>query len=165
MRAIPFLLLLPAFAFAEKPKPFDSPDGQYRIEFPKEPSVSNRKLATPAGPLPIQTARSEVHKDLVLSVTVTTYPESFVDVAPAKLFDGVRDGMKAADGTVKLDRETTFGEAKFPARDLSIESGKTTIRSRLILVDHRLYQLMLTGSKDCVAAAEAEFLKSFELLK
>jgi len=165
MRSIALLLLLPAFAFAEKPAPYESAEGNYRIAFPKAPNISSRKLATPAGQVPVTTARVDVHKDLILSVTVTIYPDSFTEVTPAKLFDAVRDGMKSPDGTVKSEKEITFGDAKHPGRDIVIEAGKNTIRTRLILVDHRLYQIMLTGSKERIADAEAEFLKSFELVK
>jgi hypothetical protein len=166
MRSMALLLLLPAAAaFAQKPAPYESPDGSFRVAFPKEPTVQSRKLATPAGQVPVTTTRIEAHKELVLSVTVTTYPDSFADVTPAKLFDAVRDGMKSADGTVKSEKEISFGAAKHPGRDVVIDAGKTTIHARLILVDHRLYQVMLTGSKDRVAASEGEFLKSFELLK
>jgi hypothetical protein len=171
MRAFALLMLCPIIAFAEKPernekpKPYESSENQYRVAFPKDPTVTSKKLATAAGPLPVHTARAEASKDLVLSVTVTTYPESFLDVTPSKLLDGVRDGLKGADGTVKADKEITFGDGKHPARDVTVEAGKTTIRAKLILVDRRLYQVMLTGSKDKVAAAEDEFLKSFELMK
>src|SRR5476651_1301234 len=115
MRAMIVILLLPAIAFAEKPKPFESAEG-YRIEFPKTPTKSEKKLATSAGTLPVNTAKLEVSRELILSVTVTTYPESFRDVTPAKLLEGVRDGLKGGDGKVEADKEIAWGDDKHPGR-------------------------------------------------
>jgi len=165
------LLLLPALAFAgkpekpEKPTSYESAEFHYRIAFPGVPVTSTKKVATVAGPLPVDTAKVEVSKDLVLSVAVTTYPEAFAEIPPSKILEGVRDGLKGSDGTVKTDTEFEFGTAKHLGRDVLVEAGKNSLRVRMVLVDRRLYSVMLTGAKEKVTAAESDFIKSFELVK
>lgn len=156
------LLLAPAFA----QKAYKSDEGKYEVRFPKEPTVTNKELATTAGVLKVQTAKYESGKDYVLSVSHTTYPPKFGDIDAAKILDGVRDGLKGQDGTVKVDEPRTLGDDKVPARDVRIEAGKNGIRSRLILVDRRLVQVMAAGSKEALdGKAVEEFFKSFELMK
>lgn len=84
-----------------------------------------------------------------------------------KLLNGVRDGLKGKDGILTRDKLTTFGDEKLPAREVTVEAGrnaKNSIRALLILSGNRLYQVMVTGSKDAVGKKPAEeFFKSFEL--
>ena len=168
MRPLLLSLLVAAPAFAEKPadQPYKSEDGKYSVKFPKEPAVGTKELATSAGVLKVQTAKCESGRDLVLSVSHTTYPPNFGDVDANKILDGVRDAFKGTDGEVKLDRALTLGEDKVPARDVKIEAGKNAVRVRLILVERRLVQVMAVGSKEAIEGKAAEeFFRSFELAK
>ena len=187
----PILLLLPACSVQESasapahqpPRPVRAPEapapgqpspernyrseeGKYTVRFPKEPTISNKELATTAGVLKVQTAKCDAGKDVVLSVSHTTYPANFGDVDATKILDGVRDGLKGSDGEVKVDKALTLGEDKVPARDVRIEAGKNGIRTRLILVDRRLLQVMAVGKTEALEGkAVEEFFKSFELAK
>ena len=174
----PLLLLLPACSEDPQPQPvavkkarsedgiYKSDEGKFAVRFPKDPSISNKELATAAGVLKVQTAKSEVGRDLMLSVSHTTYPASFGDVDPNKILDGVRDGLKGQDGELKSDKVTALGEDKFPAREVRINAGKNGIRARLVLVDRRLVQALAVGSKDTLdGKAVEEFFKSFEVEK
>ena len=171
------LLLLPACVKPQEPKPqqaesishqssdkaYRSEEGKFTVRFPKEPTISNKELATPAGILKIQTAKSEAGRDLVLSVSHTTYPPSFGEVDPAKILDGVRDGLKGQDGELKSDKSSFAGEDKFPTRDIRIDAGKNGIRARLVLVDRRLVQVLAVGTKEALERKDVdEFFKSFE---
>ena len=176
---IPLLLVLPACN--EKPatvavqvqnsktpgdKSYRSEEGRFSVHFPKDPSVSNKELATPSGVLKVQTAKADAGRDSVYSVTHVTYPPSFGEVDPVKILDGVRDGLKGQDGELKSDKSSTTGEDALPTRDIRIDAGKNGIRARLILVDRRLVQAMVVGAKDSLDAKPAEeFFKSLEVTK
>ena len=145
---------------------YKSDEGKFTVRFPKEPTITNKELATTAGVLKVQTAKCDAGKDVVLSVSHTTYPANFGDVDAAKILDGVRDGLKGTDGEVKTDKAQTLGDDKAQIRDVRIEAGKNGIRTRLILVDRRLIQVMAVGKAEALDGhAVEEFFKSFELGK
>ena len=102
------------------------------------------------------------------SVSYADYPETFRTVAAKQLLDGVRDGLKGTDGKVVAEDETTVGsgDSKVVGRSIRIEAGNNAIRVRVFLVENRLYQVMVAGTKAAVDANTAdEFLKSFDLLR
>lgn len=161
------LFLADAAAFAQKPSdtPYRSEEAKYAIRFPKEPTIANKELATSAGVLKVQTTKYEGN-GVVFSVSTTVYPASFGEVDPVKILDGVRDGLKGADGEIKSDKATIAGEEKHPARDVRVEAGKNAVRAKLVLVDRRLIQIMVVGGKDAVdTTLVTDFFKSFELTK
>lgn len=172
-RSVPLLVLLalavPAVADSKKPKPqtHTSEDGLYSVIFPAEPSSSEKKVASTGGNLTIQTTRAEF-AGVIYSVTFTDYPESFGAVSADKVLDGVRDGMKGNDGSIKKEEKTSLDGV--PGRELRIEAGKNAIRCRTFLVKQRLYQVMVTASskdsKGTVDGDEAEqFFRSFSWAK
>ena len=145
---------------------YQSEEGKFSVRFPKEPTVTNKELATTAGVLKVQTAKCDAGKDVVLSVSHTTYPASFGEVDATKILDGVRDGLKGTDGEVKVDKPQTLGDDRAQIRDVRIEAGKNGIRTRLVLVDRRLVQVMAVGKSEALdGKAAEEFFKSFELAK
>ena len=174
---LPLMLLLPACS-ADPPRPapvkkarseegiYKSDEGKFSVRFPKDPSISNKELATSAGVLKVQTAKSEAGRDVMLSVSHTIYPPSFGEVDANKILDGVRDGLKGQDGELKSDKAGTQGDDKNPARDVLIHAGKNATRARLVLVDRQLLQVLAVGSKDALEGkAVEEFFKSFEVVK
>ena len=174
---LPMLLLLPACS-TDPPQPvavkkarsedgiYKSEEGKFAVRFPKDPSISNKELATAAGVLKVQTAKSEAGRDVMLSVSHTMYPAAFGDVDANKILDGVRDGLKGQDGELKSDKATTQGKDKHPARDVVIHAGKNATRARLVLVDRQLLQVLAVGSQDALEGkAVEEFFKSFEIAK
>jgi hypothetical protein len=147
---------------------YTSADGQFRVLLLPDPKVTSDKIATPSGAVPFTTVRSDAGRGLSYGVTFADYPESFQDLDPKTVLDGVRDGLKGPDGKVVADVEIKIGpEAKqLPAREVKIVAGKNAIRVRLLLVGGRLYQVMVTGTEAGVTGKPAdEFLGSFEVLK
>ena len=59
-----------------------------------------------------------------------------------------------------------IGTDKHPGRDVVIEKPTGVIRSRIVLADKRLYQVMLQGTKEFVTSPLAErFFDSFDVTK
>lgn len=165
-RTLPLLILLvltvPVLAQSRKPKPqsYTSEDGRYSVIFLAEPSAADKKVASVGGNLTIQTTRTE-YGGVVYSVTYTDYPEAFAAASADKVLDGVRDGMKGNDGSVKKDEKVTLDGVG--GREFRIEAGKNAIRCRTFLVKQRLYQVMVTGATKGIDGEEAtQFLDSFQ---
>lgn len=164
------LAIVPFVAWAsdkdKTPSLYLSEEGQYRIAFPKEPSTSTRKLATVAGAIPVHSAKLEVKRGLHYAVTVTTYPESFNSAKPAKILDGVRDGMKSGDGAITSEKVITLGAEKWPGREIVIDAGSNSIRCQIFLVGNKLYQIQAVGSKDSTTTPSVnDFFTSFDLVR
>jgi len=170
--ALSVLLLLGTTAQADpKIVDFTSKDGRYSVKIPGKTRQDTKKLAIGATGLaiPVVTDRVDGPNSTILAVTYADYPDTFRDVDPKTILNGVRDGLKGTDGKVALDEKVTLGkdEDKVEGREFRIEAGtKTAVRVRVFLVDTRLYQVMVTGTKETVnSKAATEFLDSFKLLK
>lgn len=171
--AVAMLLVLTTTAQADsKLIEFKSVDGRYQLKAPGKPkSPEKKKLAVGGTGLSIAvvTDRWDGPSSTTLAVTYADYPETFREVVPKTILDGVRDGLKGIDGKVAEDKKVTVGTDadKIEYREIRIEAGtKTAVRVRLFLVDTRLYQVMVTGTKDSVSSkAATDFLDSFHLVK
>lgn len=144
---------------------YESNEGRYKAMLGEEPRIEKKAVNTEAGKLTIHSATVNLNRDLTLAVSWTDYPESFRTVPQDKLLTAVREGMKA-----KASRTT---ETPIPATDpnpagteMLVEYGRNCLRTRLYLVNNRLYQVSATGKKDMVESRTAgKFLASFEVLK
>jgi hypothetical protein len=101
------------------------------------------------------------------------YLLSYVDnpafkAANAKMLEETLD--KAREGAVgkgKLLKETKIKHGSYPGREILVElPNMTCSRSRLFLVEQKLYQLVIIGARDACLSKEADqFLESFMLLR
>ena len=165
--ALILLVAVSAAAQPKKPTSFTSDAHGYRVKFPAPPkAVPPKTLATAGGEVRMDTDRAEVGRDLELAVTVATYPDKFTDVAAKTMLDGVRDGLKGADGKVTDKAISLDGPGgAVVGREVRVEAGGNLIRCRAYLVGTKLYQVMATGTKDKVGGAVADdFLASFEFV-
>ena len=135
----------------------------FSASFPCSVADSTKELATAAGSVTVRTHRGEYEK-VAYAVTVTEYPESFADLPPEKILDGVRDGLRG-DGEVTKDKATTVNDA--PARELEVTTKKKTgVRGIAVLHKRTLYVITAAGPSDSLAKETAtDFLKSFALDK
>jgi hypothetical protein len=95
-------------------------------------------------------------------VSVSTMPAKIADAA--KLMDSTRDSLlKSVKGT--LDSEQT-APGPVPARDLLFRSGTAFLRSRLIVVGDKLYQLLYVGRAQAErdAPAVGQMFDSFKVI-
>jgi hypothetical protein len=148
-------------------KVYTSPNYKFKTYFPeKDPKVVTRKVKTKAGELDQGTASVELRDGGVFSVSVTILPEAVATTDPKTVIDGVRDGIKGKDGKVEFDEPHEQGEAKTPGREMAFHFSKNDLRTRVFLVDNRLYQVTVTGSKSVVTGETAgKFLSAFEVTK
>ena len=170
--AVSVLLVLGSTAQADpKLVEFKPAEGRYRVMIPGKTKRDTKKLAVGATGLaiPVITDRVDGPNSTILAVTYADYPETFREVDPKTILNGVRDGLKGIDGKVALDEKVILGKDadKVEGREFRIEAGtKTAVRVRVYLVETRLYQVMVTGTKETVnSKAATEFLDSFKLVK
>ncbi len=83
------------------------------------------------------------------------------------VLDSSRDG---AVGNLKgeLDSEKDIKLGDYPGREvrIAVDEGKKLFRARVYLVDQRLYQVVVFGTKDAATSKEADkFLDSFQLIE
>jgi hypothetical protein len=169
--AIVLLVVLPASAQRNgKLTPHESGVGRYRVKLPKQPEMDSKELALTAGgrTITVFTEKADGPSKSVFAVTFADYPETYRQVPAKTVLDGVRDGLKGTDGKVEKDDEVflSSGDGKLAGREFRIIAGRRVVHARVFLHDTRLYQVMVTGSKDGFPTKTVEeFFSSFELVK
>ncbi|HEY2783679.1 MAG TPA: hypothetical protein VGJ05_01780 [Fimbriiglobus sp.] len=149
-----------------EPKEYVSETYLYKTNFPeKDPKVTTQKLKTNAGELDQGTASVEL-RSATYSVTVTELPETTIRNGSKAVFDGVRDGIKGKAGIIQYEKPWDKGPAHMHYREILFDFRKNQLRTRIYLVDNRLYQVTVTGSKSIVTGNTADrFFSAFEITK
>jgi TonB family protein len=162
----------PAAEYNQKAwKEFSSVGGRFSVLLPGVPSEEVRRIETALGPLDMHAVY--LHSAADYAIFYADYPQSLEDPSKSKqALDGARDeGVRNVKGRVLEEKDITL-EAH-PGRYLRIEAANgLTIRSKLILVGSRLYNLaVFTYDKEAPAAiltfheeVAVKFLNSFGLL-
>ena len=147
-------------------KEYKSAKYKFRAYFPeKDPKVETRKLKIDGGEMDQSTVSVEL-RDGVYSVSVTVLPDAAVLAGEKAVLDGVRDGIKGKDGKVLHEDELEQNTSKTAGRELLFDFRRNQLRTRVFLVENRLYQVSVTGSKSVVAGDTAgKFLAAFEVTK
>ena len=172
-------------AAARDPADYSSEVGHFRVSLPGSSGIFDRKHSLtmksetkniPFGPgadqvVVMTTEKVEGPHGAIFSVSWVDYPADFT-IEPKKVLEGAREGMKGIDGKLIQSKEVTItvGEDKFPGSEVQIEAGKNAIRSHIVLIDNRLYLVMVTGTKDVVCGQSSikttdSFLSSFRIEK
>jgi hypothetical protein len=154
-------------ALADKPTAAGhvSDAGKYSVVFPAKPTKvdADKAVATASGNLTVITSKYE-SGNAVYSVTYTDYPESFKEVIPSRVLDGVVNGMKGTDG--QLLGSETFDVEGGAGRSVTISAGENVVRAKVYLTGRRLYLVQVSGRKDTTKGKAADdFLASFHLTK
>ena len=139
-----------------------SADGRFSVLFPGEPKESLRSVRTPAGQLNLVVLTAGSKKS-AFAVGYADYPRNVVENSdPEKFLDGSMDGAVRNVGG-RLTGETTLDFHGHPAREIRVEAPKkTSMRSRLILIENRLYQVMvISKSARILDGKGSEFFDSF----
>jgi hypothetical protein len=148
-------------------KEFSSSEGRFSVLMPGTPSEKTSKVNTEVGPVDMFSFRV-TQEDSGYDVNYNDYPDAVVEASDAgSMLDGARDGIVSSlQG--KLLTEFIISLDGYPGRDIRVEGpdGEHTVRTRLYLVDNRLYQLtVVTPKEDSFSKDVAKFLDSFELLE
>ena len=111
----------------------------------------------------IKNGAEVIHFATGFIVGYSDYPQEVIDKSnPRKMLDGARDGAVGNVGGELID-EMELAFQDYPGREIEVEvPGKATIRARLILIDNRLYQVMvISPSVEILEKKGTEFFDSF----
>lgn len=146
------------------PAKYDSKDGKFSAVFPNGPDVQTKT----AGGLTLKLYFADFEKGK------GTYLITYSDLDPALLkapkkeqvLESAEKGLTDKFKNVKITKSaaTTHGAKKHPAREITAERDEFSIRATLVLVENRLYQVLIFGPKEMTTAKEAnDFLSSFQI--
>ena len=172
MRARTFALLAllttSLAAHAQEFKPFASADGRYKAMFPGAVKTETTDIEAGKDTLKLTLDSVELKGDITFMVSYIDASDEVAKKPAGPRLEKVRDGNKGEKGKVIEDKEITVsvGDEKFPGRDVVLETPAGFIRNRMVIVDKRLYQVMVQGSKEVVTSPSADkFIASFEITK
>jgi hypothetical protein len=161
------IVLAVAPAAAQRGEKYAPPGGRFSVRFPGLPKEGSQTAKSAIGELKVVTATYATSDGNAYMVSHTDFPEGAAKPdAASKLFDGVRDGLKAKDGKLIEESEIPIGSDKYPGREIEVEKDKKRMKFRVVLRDGRLYQVAVIGTASFVRGKDARaFLDSFELTK
>jgi hypothetical protein len=152
----PFVLL--CFAVVANPigaddqpawKEFASKEGRFKVLMPGTPKQD----------------QAETESDFGKGVLHMNTAQAGKTLYGANYCDSSRDGAVAnLEGELAGEKDIKLGE--YPGREIQIDvaGGKRLFRVRVYLVDQRLYQVVVFGTKEAATSKEADkFLDSFKL--
>lgn len=144
---------------------FQPRGGKFAIKLPGKPKENTITTKSAVGDLKVYTATYATADGNVYMISYTDFPEAAIKPENHDtLLDGVREGIKGKDGKVVSDKEVTIGTEK--GREIVVDKGKVQSRFRVVIREHRLYQLALLGTGEFVTGKDATaFLDSFEFVK
>jgi hypothetical protein len=164
LRVILVVLAWAGTAPAEELKEYRSEAGRFRVLLP--PGALEEEQKTPAGPMHLLKTSGKDVDYLVSWIDLAAPPGAAV--SPQERLDRTRDAVvRGVRGTLSKETKLTLA-GKFPGRELLIATAppRDLIRHRLYLVDGRLYQVVVWGTKEWAGGKEADaVLDSFALAK
>lgn len=153
-----------------KPETIHSATGRFLVVAPTKLAETTQSVDVPnIGKTDVHNFTGQ-HGNAAYYISYSDYPVEIVQrIDPNKMLEGSRDGAnQSINGKITADASILLGG--YPGREFTMEgkdeNGQSiTIKSRIILVDNRLYQIMVvtpTGTSD--NSSSNAFFQSFELI-
>jgi hypothetical protein len=145
-------------------KEFASKEGRFKIVMPGAPKQEELETESDFGKGVLHMNVAQADKTMY-GANYCDFPAEIKNAPLKKVFDSSRDGA-VANLEGKLVRESDIKLGDYPGREIHIgaEDGKQLFRARVYLVDRRLYQVVVFGSKEAAISKQADkFFDSFKL--
>ncbi len=139
--------------------------GRFTVDFPGQPKEQTQRVATPAGMITMHIFIFE-SSNTAFTVMYNDYPDVVVQGSDKNaILTGARDGAVGnVGGTVSDESQITVNGHPGRQFTVSVPSKKLEIKSKIMLVDNRLYQVMVAGRPGQATSADtSRFLNSFVL--
>ncbi|MDB5306342.1 MAG: hypothetical protein JWO38_544 [Gemmataceae bacterium] len=162
------LFALPTSAGAQPAGEIHAPKGgRFAVRLPGMPKEHTQSTRTDLGELKVYTATYATADGAVYLVSYTDFPPGAVKPdGRGPMYDAVREGIKGKDGKLVSEKEITVGPDQLPGREILVDKGRQQTRFRVVVRDHRLYQLAAVGPGEFVTGpAATAFFDSFEFAK
>jgi len=144
---------------------FASKEGHFKVLMPGKPE--QKKLEAEMGDfgkgmLHMNTFESD---KMMYGANYCDFPAKIKDFPRKRVYDSSRDGaVENLKGKLADEKDIKLGD--HPGREILIDvaGGKRLFRARVYLVEQRLYQVVVFGSKEAATSKAADkFLDSFKL--
>lgn len=146
---------------------FAPPGGNFSVQIPGVPEDKSQTRTTPGGSV---TSHLYIYttKDAAFAVNYVDRPAPKTAAETEQWFDRLRDAEMARAGGKLLGEAPIKLANTWPGREIRISmtegDGKHAMRSRMYLVNSRLYQVLVILPQDELSSPDAEkFLDSFHL--
>ena len=148
---------------------------EFTIEFPEKPTPATEQLELEIGNVPMDMLRYKASSDaeewIEYNLTTIEYPDTIIHSDNMDIredfFSSTIEGM--VEGTAgKLLSEKEIAINDFPGREitLSLHDGLFIVRSRIYLVNNRMYSVQVVATAGSAANSDVtKFLSSFKLKK
>lgn len=147
-------------------KEFASKEGGFKVIMPGTPEHQQFDTESDFGKGVLHMYSIQAGKT-IYGANYCDFPAEIKKAPLKKVYDASRDGAVAnLKGKLASEKEIKLG--KYPVREIQIEvaEGKQLFRARVFLVEQRLYQVVVMGTKEAATSKEADkFLESFKLNK
>ena len=145
---------------------YTSIEGGFSVLLPAEPKPQKIILDSDFGQTYLYMYMLDNKDGFVYSASYVDYPLGvFQEKSVAQILDDARDGaVRNVRG--KLLSESSISIKKHPGREIMVESatGKAIVKAKIFLINHRLYNLNATASKEMSSSNNfRRFLDSFEI--
>ena len=153
--ALSFTLLVTTAALGAEYK-----DPAFTVNLPASFGAPTKASAT-AQNIATETWVAKAPTGEAIVVSMSKMPQKIVD--PAKLMDSTRDSLlKSVKGTMESEQNVP---GDMPSRILLFKTGQAFLRSRLVVDNDRLYQLLYVGRSEEQRAdpAVAQMFDSFKI--
>jgi hypothetical protein len=147
-------------------KEFAPKEGRFKVLMPGVPKVYDLDTESDFGKGVLHMHRAQVGKTMY-AANYCDFPAEIKKTPLKQVYDDSRDGAVAnLEGKLVSEKDIKLGD--YPGREIRIDvpEGKLLFRSRVYLVDQRLYQAVVLGTKEAATSKEADkFLDSFKLVE
>jgi hypothetical protein len=152
-----------------EPAKFTSPEGGFSILVPAALTEKTQDVDTGNGKLTIHAFVGGTDLLRFFVSYMDTTDQALTEVGPdAILRQAETQLVGSGDAVITADSDITLDG--YPGREVTFDSGpknppELSVKARIFLVDHRLYQIMVAIPKGDVGnAANNAYLQSFQLL-
>jgi hypothetical protein len=130
----------------------------FTAEFPAEPKTKENDSKTGT-----RYFSALDNGNLAYFVEAALLPDNLHKTSQQIFDDYLQGAAKGVKAQVKSSSDVSL--AGNPGREFTLENDTLVLRVRLYLVQRKLYQILVVGTRDLIAGAETErFQSSFELL-
>jgi hypothetical protein len=145
-------------------KEFASQEGRFKVLMPGTPKQDKFDTESDFGKGVLYMNSIAVGKTMY-GANYCDFPAEIKKAPIKQVFDSSRDGAVAnMQGKLAGEKDIKLGD--YPGREIQIDvaGGKQLFRARVYLVDQRLYQVVVMGTKEAATSKDADkFLDSFKL--
>jgi hypothetical protein len=165
--ALLFVALPAISGVADEPtewKEFASKDGRFKVLMVGTPKEDKLDTESDFGKGVLNMNSIQVGKTMYAANHID-FPAEIKKAGLKQVYDSSRDGAVAnLAGKLASEKDIKLGENPGREIQIDVQGGRQLFRARVYLIEQRLYQVVVFGTKEAATSKEADkFLDSFKL--